>query len=247
MEEITLYKLIPSPYTNKSCFIYSLEHESLENITYAYDCQNLELITLDDNCNFEEVKGYLKAHVSNENILLPIQYPGYVYIFENEHECIILFNISNNKYITNDEIIYDIDKYQNGKLYECKIPVKFCSKGENKLYEKNMNEICPLTLRELNFVVQALIGRIYQIYPVISPTELTWYGEKISLLKWNEYENLKNENKISSSQIEHLLQPFAGSHRNNNRMILVKSNDGKKYFCQVKHDPKTNTFSNPIP
>jgi len=108
-----------------------------------------------------------------------------------------------------------------------------------------LQETGPLSLKDLSLVVESLIKRIYQIYPISMPKELIYNNEKISLISWSQAEKLKSENKIVSHTIEPLLQPFAGSHRNNNRMILIQTTDNKKYYCQVKYDNEKKDFCKP--
>lgn len=103
----------------------------------------------------------------------------------------------------------------------------------------------PLSDNDLCSVFEAFLRRMYSLYPVIVPTELIYKGDVIKLINWKEYSQLRDNGKIISSSFEPLLQPYGGSYRNNNRMVLCILNNGSKVFCQVKYESEKNKISEP--
>jgi hypothetical protein len=98
---------------------------------------------------------------------------------------------------------------------------------------------------ELRSILRAFIQRNYQLYPVDCPTSIRHeniYGPKVEL---SEIQEKMKKKEIERTVIEPLLQPYAGSHRGNNRMLTYYTKDGKICHVRAKYDPKTNSVNEP--
>lgn len=92
---------------------------------------------------------------------------------------------------------------------------------------------------QLYDVMDALIRRIYEIYPVTPKTPLrikNMYPTEINL---GMYEQLKQQGQIMNEWYEPILQPYVSSHRKMTRVLTVFTKDGKAYYVICSVDPKT--------
>lgn len=132
-----------------------------------------------------------------------------------------------------------------------KVPNRFNCKGEDKLSEQSALDRKLIQLvneqqkklqglerkvADLETSLGYLVKRVYAIYPVDCPKTLFYEGKECPIIPYSEYEKYKTENKINKENVtlEPLFQPFAGSHRRNNRLITCPLKDGSIVFCVVK-------------
>lgn len=98
---------------------------------------------------------------------------------------------------------------------------------------------------ELRGIVKALIQRTYQLYPVEAPAQLRCGNIVGAMIKLDEIQKKMANNEIDRMDIDPLLQPYAGSHRNNVRMLTFYSKDGKIHHVRANYDAKTNKMEEP--
>jgi hypothetical protein len=100
-------------------------------------------------------------------------------------------------------------------------------------------------ITELRSIVKALIQRTYQLYPVEVPPQIRIDNNIGTIVKLDEIQKKMTNNEIEKMVVEPLLQPYAGSHRNNIRFLTFYGKDGKVYHVRASYDPKTNKIDEP--
>jgi uncharacterized protein (UPF0297 family) len=102
-------------------------------------------------------------------------------------------------------------------------------------------------LFELN---EARIRRDYGFYPVKSIKGFIIGGRQVPVIAYEQARDLINAGKLQEApgkgivfEIIPLLQPFAGSHRTTNRMVVCYGKDGSVYAVKASYDPAKNKIS----
>ena len=138
-----------------------------------------------------------------------------------------------------------LNKFVRGKEEPCtmKSPSPRC------LYQVPDTDIQNIKqeLADLKSSYRALTQRIYQIYPVELPMSLKSDGASVKapVISVDELMKKMTANEVDSNFLDPILQPFAGSHRSNNRLISFKNKDGSYCHVRASYDPKTNKIDHP--
>ena len=96
-------------------------------------------------------------------------------------------------------------------------------------------------IAQLFDVLEALIKRIYggYMYPVIRKTPLRIEGRELEKMSVEDYNKLSAEGKFDRVLFDAILQPYAGSQRNDNRILTVYDKNGGAFYVECNYDPKT--------
>lgn len=98
-------------------------------------------------------------------------------------------------------------------------------------------------VQDLKSILKALNQRIYQIYPVDLPTSIRVDKKQIPVISLEEITKKMNEGKIERYILDPLLQPYAGSHRSQNRLLTFYEKDGNVCHVRAEYDPKANKIN----
>ena len=99
--------------------------------------------------------------------------------------------------------------------------------------------------KDLRSILKALNGRIYGIYPVELPSEIRIGGKATPVVSYDEITNGLTKNEFERHFLDPLLQPYAGSHRSNNRLVTMERKDGSVCHVKADYDAKTAKINPP--
>lgn len=99
------------------------------------------------------------------------------------------------------------------------------------------------TLDYLKNALVALNRRLYQLSPVNLPNKLIYDGKLRDVVPFDFIQSKINNDEVDTFVLVPELQPFAGSHRNNNRMLTFKLKNGDIYHVRAEYDPKSNKIT----
>ena len=100
-------------------------------------------------------------------------------------------------------------------------------------------------IAQLYDIMEALTRRIYSMYPVNRKTPIRIGNIEPQEMSVDEYQKLAVQNKIKNAEFPPLMQPYAGSHRSDNRIMTVHDLSGNMFYVNCNFDPKTNQLSAP--
>lgn len=106
--------------------------------------------------------------------------------------------------------------------------------------EKLKNEII-----EIRSIMKVFIQRTYQLYPIEMPEQLRYENVSGPVIKLEEIKKKMADNEIERMVVEPFFQPYAGSNRNNNRLLTFFAKDGKIFHTRANYDPKNNIMDEP--
>lgn len=109
--------------------------------------------------------------------------------------------------------------------------------GENGDVRKDIDQIFD--------ILDALIRRVYSLYPVKRKTDIRSGKILYQEMTVPEYMKLVQDNKLKNKDFPALFQPYAGSHRSENRIMTVTDTSDKNYYVVCNFDVKTNKLTEP--
>lgn len=110
---------------------------------------------------------------------------------------------------------------------------------ENKLEKAEKH------IDRLEHLIKTLNQRLYQIYPVKYPQVITSNGHDGEIISVKEIREKMDKGEIHKYELDPMIQPYAGSHRSDNRFLTFYSKDGSVYLVRVFYDTKENKFDEP--
>lgn len=100
-------------------------------------------------------------------------------------------------------------------------------------------------VEDLKQILEALTRRIYQLYPVKIPHAIRDGKSLQPIVPFEDIVTKMNEGKIEKHELNPLLQPYAGSHRSNNRLVTFIEKDGGVCHVRVDYDQQNGNINPP--
>lgn len=254
---VIIYKFVSLNYPNT--YVYTMDNDSGE--TSVYDAKTLAKISvIDDSAEFIPV-GSIPIEAGPNGRFYPKVYPGPLYVWESDISDKLAFWVD-NKFV--DPMTYT-PKLYNGEVYTGKatkllVPTTFFPTGNmlpyieypGTLYVSPVEEL-PILDKQICIdsnvflqIIEAHMRRTYGLYPVSIPTELPLNGQMVSIISYEELLTKSKDNSVIETSLQPEYQPFAGSHRNNNRLATFKLINGDIYLVRCSYDEKlTPKYSPP--
>lgn len=98
---------------------------------------------------------------------------------------------------------------------------------------------------DLEKIVEAMNRRAYKIYPVEIPTLFRMGNRLTPVIDVDTAQKKVTNGEIERVEFIPSFQPFAGSHRSNNRFITFHAKNGEIYHTRADYDPKKNKINQP--
>lgn len=115
---------------------------------------------------------------------------------------------------------------------------------DNKEYQAEIKRLQE-EIDELRSMLKAFVQRTYKIYPVDCPVTLRVDKKNAPVIKFEEAQAKLSNNEIERCVMDPLLQAYAGSARNNNRLVTLFGKNGEVYHVRADYDPKDNKINPP--
>jgi len=98
---------------------------------------------------------------------------------------------------------------------------------------------------DLKSILKALNQRIYQIYPVDLPSQIRMGKTMTPVFPFEKVKAKMDSGDFVRHALDPLLQPYAGSHRSQNRLITFHEKNGDVCHVRVDYDAKNNRINPP--
>ncbi|MEM3858080.1 MAG: hypothetical protein QW478_01595 [Candidatus Micrarchaeaceae archaeon] len=117
-------------------------------------------------------------------------------------------------------------------------------KEDNEKWEADLQSL-KRDVEQLKEIITIINQRLYRLYPVNIPNFLQTKNGLAPLISVEEINKKIQNNEIEKCELDPLLQPYAGSHRSNNRLLTYTSKNGEIYCVRAEYNPSNNQISNP--
>lgn len=211
MSVVNVYRVIPSPHgASQSCYCYIMTDDQV------IDAVDLQPITLAEEVEFQEVEGDLP--VSEHN--------GEYYSYPLAGQLLVCPSLNCLAIKLSNEQIIDLkgDQLEVSDYHLLKLPYKFS--GEMIKHQVNgYNEMFQHIYRSYLYFMR----RTYAVYPVKEDTANEMVFSEGEYHKTHDYSEFKKipEADIIKQYLDPIIQPYAGSNRNDNRLVSVITKQGK--------------------
>lgn len=100
-------------------------------------------------------------------------------------------------------------------------------------------------VEELRDQFDAFMRRMYRLYPVLMPERISDGLAGGEMIPVTQGQQMVKDQQVASLDLHPRLQAYAGSFRNNNRMLTLTAVDGRLYHVIAAYNSETGEFSDP--
>jgi len=125
------------------------------------------------------------------------------------------------------------------------LPLAEANEESLKEFISSPHESLEERVKRLEEVVEAMNRRLYRIYPVNCPNTFALKGKEVPVVPIEEINEKIAKGEVERIDLEPNFQPFAGSHRSENRLWTFHTSAGETYLAHAKYDSETNKLNPP--